>query len=45
MKLSENGYGDLVCPIDGIVFYHKEETNIEDNINSQDYKKYSRYIG
>jgi hypothetical protein len=44
-KLSENSYGDLCCPIDGIIFYHKEEKSTEDNIDYQEYKNYSRYIG
>jgi len=37
-KLSSNKYGDLVCPICGIVFYHNEE-------NDEDYKKNKSYIG
>ncbi len=36
-KLYENGYGDLVCQVDGIIIYHKEEKD-------DDYNKFKSYI-
>ena len=32
-KLYTNKYGDWICPICGIIYYHKEEEN-------DDYKRY-----
>jgi uncharacterized Zn finger protein (UPF0148 family) len=37
-KLFQNRYGDLVCPICGIIYYHDEKED-------EDYKDYKNYIG
>ena len=34
-KLFKNNYNDLVCPIHGIIVYHKEEDREENNKNKE----------